>query len=125
MKNSRLQNRFNTKYKSFKCSLDICGTIHPPCGPFQYFMVLIDASTHRSYVSLLSTRNLAFTKLLSQIIELRAQFRDYRIKSIRLDNAGEFTSQSFNDYSLAIRIDVEHLVAHTHIQNGLAESFIK
>ena len=24
---------------------DICGTIHPPCGPFKYFMVLIDALT--------------------------------------------------------------------------------
>ena len=24
---------------------DICGHIHPPCGPFRYFMVLIDAST--------------------------------------------------------------------------------
>ncbi|GKA51598.1 disease resistance CC-NBS-LRR class family protein [Tanacetum coccineum] len=23
---------------------DICGPIHPPCGPFRYFMVLIDAS---------------------------------------------------------------------------------
>lgn len=24
---------------------DICGPINPPCGPFRYFMVLIDAST--------------------------------------------------------------------------------
>ena len=24
---------------------DICGPIHPPCGPFYYFMVLIDASS--------------------------------------------------------------------------------
>jgi GAG-pre-integrase domain len=24
---------------------DICGHISPPCGPFRYFMVLIDAST--------------------------------------------------------------------------------
>ena len=24
---------------------DIYGPIHPPCGPFRYFMVLIDAST--------------------------------------------------------------------------------
>ena len=24
---------------------DICGPIHPPCGPFRYFVVLIDAST--------------------------------------------------------------------------------
>ena len=23
---------------------DICGSIHPPCGPFYYFMILIDAS---------------------------------------------------------------------------------
>ena len=25
---------------------DICGPIHPPSGPFRYFMVLIDALTH-------------------------------------------------------------------------------
>ena len=24
---------------------DICGPIHPPCGPFRYFMVLINASS--------------------------------------------------------------------------------
>ena len=24
---------------------DMCGPIHPPCGPFRYFMVLIDASS--------------------------------------------------------------------------------
>ncbi|TQE00656.1 hypothetical protein C1H46_013705 [Malus baccata] len=24
---------------------DICGPIQPPCGPFRYFMVLVDAST--------------------------------------------------------------------------------
>ena len=27
---------------------DICGPIHPPNGPFRYFMVLIDASTRWS-----------------------------------------------------------------------------
>ena len=71
---------------------NICGPIHPPCGPFRYFMVLIDASTRWSHVCLLSTHNIAFSKLLAQIIKLRAQFPDYLIKSIRLDNAGEFTS---------------------------------
>ena len=30
-----------------KCiQVDICGPIHPPSGPFRYFMVLIDALTH-------------------------------------------------------------------------------
>ena len=28
---------------------DICGPIHPPSGPFRYFMVLIDASTRWSH----------------------------------------------------------------------------
>jgi hypothetical protein len=104
---------------------DICGTIHPPCGPFRYFMVLIDASTRWSHVCLLSTCNVAFARLLAQIIRLRAQFRDYPIQSIRMDNAGEFTSQAFYDYCMSIGINVEHPVAHTHTQNGLVESFIK
>jgi len=76
---------------------DICGPIHPPSGPLRYFMVLIDASTRWSHISLLSTRNVAFAQLLAQIIKLRAQFLDNSIKTIRLDNAGEFTSNSFND----------------------------
>ena len=88
-------------------------------------MVLIDASTKWSHVCLLSTRNMAFSKLLGQIIRLRAQFPDYTIKNIRLDNAGEFTSQAFNDYCMSIGINVEHSVAHVHTQNGLAESLIK
>jgi hypothetical protein len=104
---------------------DICGPIHPPCGPFRYFMVLIDASTRWSHVCLLSTRNVAFAILLAQIIRLQAQFFDYPIQSIRMDNEGEFTSQAFYDYCMSIGINVEHLVAHTHTQNGLSESFIK
>ena len=47
---------------------DICGPINPSCGPFQYFMILIDASTRWSHVCLLSTRNIAFVRLLAQII---------------------------------------------------------
>ena len=88
-------------------------------------MVLIDASTRWSHVCLLSTRNLVFARLLAQLIRLRAQFPDNLIKTIRLDNAGEFTSQAFNDYCTAIGITIEHPVAHVHTQNGLAESFIK
>ncbi|KAG7531336.1 Ribonuclease H-like superfamily [Arabidopsis suecica] len=104
---------------------DICGPIHPPCGTFRYFMVLIDASTRWSHVCLLSPRNQAFARLLAQIIRLRAHFPDFPLKTIRLDNAGEFTSQAFNDYCMSMGVSVEHPVAHVHTQNGLAESFIK
>ena len=47
---------------------NICGPIQPACGPFRYFMVLIDASTRWSHVFLLSTRNVAFARFLAQII---------------------------------------------------------
>ena len=104
---------------------DICGPIQPTCGPFRYFMVLLDASTRWSQICLLSTCNVAFARFLAKIIRLRAQFSDYTIKTVRLDNAGEFTSQAFNDYCMSIGINVEHLVAHVHTQNGLAESLIK
>ena len=77
------------------------------------------------HMCLLSTRNVAFAKLLAQIIKLRAHFSYYPIKTIRLDNAGEFTSQIFNKFYMLIGINVEHSVAHVHTQNGLTESLIK
>ena len=104
---------------------DICAPIHPPSGPFRYFMVLIDASTRWSYVCLRSSRNVAFARLLAQIIRLIAQFPDHLIKTIRLDNAGEFSSQTFLYYCMSISINVQHPVAHVHSHNRLVESFIK
>ena len=89
------------------------------CGPFHYFMVLIDASTKWSHVYLLSTRNVVFARLLAQMTKLRAQFLDYPIKTIRLDNVGEFTSQTLNDYCMSIGINIEHHVAHVHTCWGL------
>ena len=88
-------------------------------------MVLVDASTRWSHVCLLSTRNLAFARLLAQIIKLRAHFPDHPIKTISLDNAGEFSSKAFHDYCMSLGIEIQYPVAHTHTQNGLAESFIK
>ena len=93
--------------------------------PFIHHVDLIDASTRWSHVCLLATRNIAFSRLLAQIIKLWAQFPDYPLKKIRLDNAGEFTSQTFTDYCMSVGINIEHPIAHTHTQNGLAESLIK
>lgn len=74
---------------------------------------------------MLSTRNHAFAKFIAQIIRLCAEFPENRIKTIWMDNAGEFTSKAFNDYCMALGINVEHSVPHVHTQNGLAESLIK
>jgi len=67
-------------------------------------MVLIDASTRLSHIYLLSTHNQVFAKLL-----------------VQFDNTGEIISHDFHEYCISIGIEVEHLVAHVHTQNRLAE----
>ena len=108
-----------------RIQVDICGPIHPLSGPFRYFMVLIDASTRWSHVCLLSTRNVAFARLLAKIIRLRTQFPDHPIKTIHLDNAGEFSSQAFLNYYMSLSIDVQYPIARVHTHNGLVEYFIQ
>ena len=84
-------------------------------------MILIDASTRWTHVFLLSTRNNAFAKFIAKLIELRAQFPDYTIKFIRMDNAGEFTSKAFNDYCMELCIKVEDPVPYVHTHNGIRQ----
>jgi hypothetical protein len=77
-------------------------------------MVHIDASTRWSHVCLLSTRNHAFAKIMSQIIKLKENFPEHRINTIQIDNAAKFTSQAFNDYCMALDIQVQHSVPYVH-----------
>jgi hypothetical protein len=95
---------------------DIRGPIQPLCDPFRYFIALIDAFIRWSHVCLLSTYNHAFAKFMTQVIRLKANYPEYRIKSIRMDNATEFSSQAFNDYCMPQGIEVHHFVPYTHTQ---------
>jgi transposase InsO family protein len=104
---------------------DICGPIQPLSGPFRYFMILVDTSTRWSHVCLLSTHNHAFAKFMMQVIRLKANYLEYRTKSIRMDNAGEFSSRAFNEYCMTQGIEVQHSIPYVHTQNGLADSLIK
>ena len=104
---------------------DICGPISPQCGPFRYFMVVIDSTSRYFHVILLTSRNEVFPKLLILLTKLRNQFPDFNIKTIRFDNAAEFTSSLLLDYLQSLGISIETSVAHAHMQNGMAESLIK
>ncbi|GJX64491.1 retrovirus-related pol polyprotein from transposon TNT 1-94 [Tanacetum coccineum] len=64
-------------------------------------------------------------KLIARTLPLKSTFSDYNVKRVRHDNAGEFTSQAFNDYCMSVGIVVEHPIAHVHTKNGLAESLFK
>jgi hypothetical protein len=63
-------------------------------------MVLIDASMRWSHVYLLSTRNYAFAKFMTQI-RLKSNYPEHRLQSVRLDNVVKFSLWIFNDYCMA------------------------
>ena len=104
---------------------DICGPITLRSGPFRYFMVLVDAAGVHFEVTLLSTRNIIFAKLLAMLIRFKAHYPEFPVKTLRMDNAGEFKSQQFEDYYTATGIELTYSVPYEHSQNGLAEAFIK
>lgn len=58
---------------------DKCEPMHPSCGLFLYFIVLIDTSTTWSRGYLLSVRNIKFARFFAQVIRLQAQFPSYPI----------------------------------------------
>ena len=101
----------------------ICGSIHPTGRSFRYFMVLVYTSCRWSHICILSTRNVAFIRLLAQIIKLSALFPEHTTKNMK--KVRLFTSKSFGVYSASLGIKIEHLVLHIHTQNGLIESLIK
>lgn len=102
---------------------DVCGPISPPSGPFNYFMITKDSSARYSNVQLLTSRNDVMPKLLTSIIQLKAQFPNHPIHTVRVDNAGEYVSKSFREFCSASGITLEPSVAYAH--NTSAESFVR
>jgi hypothetical protein len=90
------------------------GQLHQLLGYSGTSWYLIDTSTRWSHVCFLLTRNYAFDRIMSQIIKLKVNFSEHQIHIIRMDSATEFTSQSFNDYCMALVIQVQHSVPYVH-----------
>jgi hypothetical protein len=65
------------------------------------------------------------SQIIVQVIKLKVQHPEHQIKSIRMDSATKFSSCAFNDYCMALGIQVQHSVPYVHTQNGLTESLIK
>jgi hypothetical protein len=104
---------------------DVWGPIDPQSGPFRYFLFIVDSSTKWLQVSLLSTQNLVFARILANILKLKAQFPESPIRRLRVDGTGEFTSKAFDDFCWTAGIDTEYPVPYVHFQNGIAELVIK
>lgn len=85
----------------------------------------MDASGSRYEISLLTTQNLAFPKLLAILIRYKNQFPYHPNKYLQMDNAMEFRSHTLEDYCIATGITLTYCVPYEHFHNGLAKAFIK
>jgi hypothetical protein len=117
---------FKTKEYSTTKPLEIVHT--DLCGPTrtkgldgeQYFMLLIDDYTRMTWVCFLKKKSEAFEcfRVFKELVENET---DLKIKCLRSDNGGEFTSNEFRDFCEEHGIKRQFSTARTPQQNGVVE----
>jgi transposase InsO family protein len=86
----------------------------------KYFMLLVDDYTRMTAVFFLKNKSEAFEnfKIYKEMVENEM---DSKIKCLRYDNGGEFTSKEFMDYCRSHGIKRQFSIARTPQQNGFVE----
>jgi transposase InsO family protein len=86
----------------------------------RYFMLLVDDYTRMTGVCFLKNKSEAFEnfKIYKEMVDNEM---DSRIKCLRSDNGGEFTSKEFMDYCNNHGIKRQFFVTRTPQQNGVVE----
>ncbi|KAL4567103.1 hypothetical protein LXL04_022677 [Taraxacum kok-saghyz] len=100
---------------------DLCGPISPASiSEKRYVLVFIDDFTRKSWVYFLSRKSESFElfKNFKRSVEVETGMK---IKCLRSDRGGEFTSNEFNEYCETHGIERQLTAAYTPQQNGVAE----
>jgi hypothetical protein len=86
----------------------------------KYFMLLVDDYTRMTAFFFLGNKLEAFEnfKVYKEMVENEM---DSKIKCLRSDNGGEFTSKEFMDYYNRHGIKIQFPIARTRQQNGIVE----
>ena len=100
---------------------DVCGKIsEPSIGGAQYFLTFTDDKSRYSWVYILKTKDQVFSYFL-EWKALVEKATNKKIKTLRTDNGGEYTSTQLEAYLKAEGIRHELTVPKTPQQNGVAE----
>ena len=100
---------------------DLCGKINTKsCRGAEYFLTFTDDKTRYVWVYPLKQKGDVF----NQFLEWKAaaeKSSGHKVKTLRTDNGGEFTSTEFENYLKTEGVKHELTVAKTPEQNGVAE----
>ena len=100
---------------------DVCGPMTTTSyGGAKYFVTFIDDYSRICRVYFMRTKDEVFSKFKEYEAEVANQ-TDKRIKVLRTDNGGEYTSKQFEDYLKMKGIVHQRTVPHSPQQNGVAE----
>ena len=100
---------------------DVCGKISTPSlGRGLYFLTFIDDNSRYVWIYILKSNDKVFEKF----VEWKALVENssgQKLKTLRTDNAGEYTSAAFTAYLKKEGVCHEFTVPKTPQQNGVAE----
>lgn len=100
---------------------DVCGPIKPgSLGNSNYFLLFIDDFSRKTWVYFLKQKLEVFGvfKKFKAVVEKES---GYKIKAMRSDRGGEFTSNEFQEFCEANGIRRPMTVPRSPQQNGVAE----
>jgi transposase InsO family protein len=100
---------------------DVCGPMTvASLGGFLYYVIFIDDFSWKTWIFFMKTKDEVFNRFQ----EFRAQVENLtgkKIKVLRSDNGGEYTSRDFSDFCKEAGIKRELIVPYNPQQNEVAE----
>ncbi|CAD6891396.1 unnamed protein product [Tilletia caries] len=99
--------------------IDIVGPFVEIAG-FKYFLTIVDAYSRRNWVFMMKSKAEAFEILRAHCGFMERQ-RGNKVRTIRSDNGGEFTSNEAKAWAKESGIEWQYTTPYTSIQNGIAE----
>ncbi|CAD6956230.1 unnamed protein product [Tilletia controversa] len=99
--------------------VDIVGQFTELAG-FQYFLTVVEAYSRKNWVFLLKSKAEAFPLLRDHCAAME-RHKGHKVRTIRSDNGGEFTSNVAKEWAKGKGIKWEYTTPYSSIQNGIAE----
>ena len=100
---------------------DVCGKMNSPSlGGGEYFLTFIDDCTHYTWVYVLKHKSEVF-KRFQKWKALVENISGQKLKALRTDRGGEYTSTEFEEFLQSAGVRHEMTVPKTPEQNGVAE----
>ena len=101
--------------------MDICGPISPPTlGGSRYFLLIIDDYSRLTWVAMLQCKSDAF-EAFKRFKNLAETEKGVKVKTLRSDRGGEFTSEEFSKLCIEYGIKRQLTTPYSPQQNGVVE----